>query len=72
MIFQERLTVLFPAVEEAGGKLFPGNCGQRRLDAPDPSGARLSAPANPSFLLRSLRGWRRNMEGCVLLMIPGR
>lgn len=34
MIFQEPLTVLFPAVEEAGGKLFPGNCGQKKIGQP--------------------------------------
>lgn len=34
MIFQEPLTVLFPAVEEAGGKLFPGNCGQKEIGQP--------------------------------------
>lgn len=34
MILQEWLTGLFPAVEEAGGKLFPGNCGQKKIARP--------------------------------------
>lgn len=71
MILPERLTVLFPAVEEAGGKLFPGNCGHKEIGRPGSvRGSGFRPPPNPSFLLHSLQGTRGDETRRVAFFPP--
>lgn len=64
MILQEWLTGLFPAVEEAGGKLFPGNCGQKKIARPGSVRNSAFRPQRiPHFLFHSLRGREETEHG---------
>lgn len=83
MIFQETLTVLFPAVEEARGKLFPGNCGQKKIGQPGSIRGSVSGPGEYFIFIAFPSGARgdgtsrivsrrRFLEGDEVQSITGR
>lgn len=63
IIFQDPVTVLFPAIVEARGKYLLIMADRGRLDIPDLSRTRLLAEANPSFLLHCLWGHLARGDG---------